>query len=167
MVRRVIVLLASLKGGRSPRRLVQWAPRATHLMSFLFGNKAPKAPADVVAATNASLGLLVGENEKSAAKVWCWYPHGQLRSSSLADARAFFLQAAQGISKHVRAMKSMLYADATNGQSTGPGRQLATEILRTDIITGLIRNLEKLEFEVCSAWRGVFDGSALTSSALM
>lgn len=69
MVRRVIVLLVSLEDDQSPKRLVQWASRVTHLMSFLFGNKAPKTPADVVAATNASLCLLAGDNEKSSAKV--------------------------------------------------------------------------------------------------
>lgn len=63
--------------------------------------------------------------------------------------RARVVQAAHAISKHVYAMKDMLYADTTNEQHLGAGRQLAIEILRTDIIIELIRNLEKLEFEVC------------------
>lgn len=46
-------------------------------------------------------------------------------------------------------MKAMLYADTTNEQRICAGRQLAIEILQTDIIIELIRNLEKLEFEVC------------------
>eukprot|EP01104_Vermistella_antarctica_P006222 TRINITY_DN16943_c0_g1_i1.p1 TRINITY_DN16943_c0_g1~~TRINITY_DN16943_c0_g1_i1.p1 ORF type:complete len:337 (+),score=91.58 TRINITY_DN16943_c0_g1_i1:266-1276(+) len=92
-------------------------------MSFLFGPKKAKSPADLVKQTSESLKCYAKSNEKQQAK------------------------ATEHISGALAAMKVILYGDNNTEPSADLTNQLAQEVYSYDLISALISNLDRLEFE--------------------
>ena len=61
-----------------------------------------------------------------------------------------FLQAAEEVSKHLQAIKGMLYGSAEQEPQPDVVATLAHELYSSDVLVHLVDNLQKLDFEVGS-----------------
>ena len=92
-----------------------------------FFKSAPKSPQEVIKAMRDAIQVLSTEEAGKKSE-----------------------KAAEEVSKHLQAIKGMLYGSAEQEPQPDVVATLAHELYSSDVLVHLVDNLQKLDFEVCS-----------------